>query len=155
MAHAEKRLEEMGITLPPVDRKGKAMRPLIQEGNLLFMSGHGCELQEGGIIYEGKIGGELTEEQGYEAARHVGKNLLAALKDYLGDLDRVERIVKVLGFVASTPDFHRQPAVMHGFSDLMVEVFGERGMHARSAIGTNVLPANQPVEIEMIVKIRD
>lgn len=153
MGNAERRLEEMGIKLPVEKMRGTL--PLRQVGNLIFMSGHGCELPEGGLIYEGKLGAELTVEEGYKAARHVGVNLLTALKTYLGDLDRVEQIVKVLGFVASTPDFHEQPAVMHGFSDLMTEVFGERGKHARSAIGTNVLPNNQPVEIEMIVQIRD
>lgn len=153
MSAVEKRLEKLGIELPVEKMVGTL--PLRQVGNLIFMSGHGCELPEGGLIYEGKLGAELTVEEGYKAARHVGINLLTALKTYLGDLDRVECIVKVLGFVASTPDFHQQPAVMHGFSDLMTEVFGERGKHARSAIGTSVLPANQPVEIEMIVQIRE
>lgn len=153
MSITEKRLEELGIKLPMEQVRGTL--PLRQVGNLIFMSGHGCELPEGGLIYEGKLGADLTLEQGYAAARHVGINLLAALKFYLGDLDRVEKIVKVLGFVASAPDFYQQPAVMHGFSDLMVQVFGERGKHARSAIGTNVLPNNQPVEIEMIVQIRE
>ncbi len=153
MGNAERRLKELGIELPVENVRGTL--PLRQVGDLIFMSGHGCELPEGGLIYEGKLGAELTVEEGYKAARHVGINLLAALKHYLGDLDRVAEIVKVLGFVASTPDFHDQVAVMHGFSDLMVQVFGERGKHARSAIGTNVLPNNQPVEIEMIVRIRD
>ena len=153
MGNAERRLKELGIELPVENVRGTL--PLRQVGDLIFMSGHGCELPEGGLIYEGKLGAELTVEEGYNAARHVGINLLAALKHYLGDLDRVAEIVKVLGFVASTPDFHDQVAVMHGFSDLMVQVFGERGKHARSAIGTNVLPNNQPVEIEMIVRIRD
>lgn len=153
MGNAERRLKELGIELPVENVRGTL--PLRQVGDLIFMSGHGCELPEGGLIYEGKLGAELTVEEGYKAARHVGINLLAALKHYLGDLDRVAEIVKVLGFVASTPDFHGQVAVMHGFSDLMVQVFGERGKHARSAIGTNVLPNNQPVEIEMIVRIRD
>jgi enamine deaminase RidA (YjgF/YER057c/UK114 family) len=92
-------------------------------------------------------------EQGYEAARRCGLNLLASLHAHLGTLDRVERIVKALGFVSSASDFFRQPEVMHGFSDLMVSVFGENGKHARSAIGTSVLPANQAVEIEMIVRV--
>jgi enamine deaminase RidA (YjgF/YER057c/UK114 family) len=153
VGNAERRLKELGIELPVENVRGTL--PLRQVGDLIFMSGHGCELPEGGLIYEGKLGAELTVEEGYKAARHVGINLLAALKHYLGDLDRVAEIVKVLGFVASTPDFHDQVAVMHGFSDLMVQVFGERGKHARSAIGTNVLPNNQPVEIEMIVRIRD
>lgn len=154
MAEAEKQLEALDIRLPVRDRKGKGLIPLCQEGNLLFLSGHGCATERGELIYEGRLGAEVTLEQGYEAARQVGINLLATLRDCLGDLDRVEKIVKVLGFVASTPEFYQQPEVMHGFSDLMTEVFGERGQHARSAIGTSVLPLNQPVEIEMIVKIR-
>lgn len=94
------------------------------------------------------IGQELTLEEGYQAARETGIITLRVLHDYLGDLNRIEAIVKVLGFVASAPEFYQQPAVMHGFSDLMVEVFGERGRHARSAIPTHLLPYNIPVEIE-------
>ncbi|PKP58918.1 RidA family protein [Candidatus Atribacteria bacterium HGW-Atribacteria-1] len=155
MGEVEKRLKDLNIKLVSRDRKGKGLIPLRQVGNLLFLSGHGCNLEDGSLIYEGKLGKELTVDQGYEAARQVGINLLSTLKDYLGDLSRVERIIKALGFVASTPEFYQQPAVMHGFSDLMTEVFGEIGQHARSAIGTNVLPKNQPVEIELIVQIRD
>ena len=153
MGEVETKLKELGITLPQKDIKRTGVIPIRREGNLLFLSGHGCNRSDGTLAYEGKLGGELTLEQGYEAARFVGINLLAALKNYLGDLDRIEEIVKVLGFVASTPNFYEQPSVMHGFSDLMVEVFGERGKHARSAIGVNVLPHNQPIEIEMIVRI--
>jgi enamine deaminase RidA (YjgF/YER057c/UK114 family) len=101
------------------------------------------------------VGAEVSLEEAYQAARATGIQLLRSIRDHLGDLDRVERIVKALGFVNSAPDFHDQPAVMHGFSDLMVEVFGaQRGQHARSAIGTSSLPNNQPVEIELIVAIR-
>lgn len=148
----EKRLENLNISLPRKQMKG--LIPVRQVGNLLFLSGHGCELPEGGLLYEGRLGVDLSVEQGYEAARQVGINLLATLKNYLGDLDRIEKVVKVLGFVACHPEFHEQPAVMNGFSDLMVEVFGQRGTHARSAIGTNALPKNLPVEIEMILEIR-
>lgn len=155
MSTVEQKLADIGIELPKVDRRGKGLIPLRREGDLVFLSGHGCQQRDGSLIHIGKVGSELTLAQGYEAARQVGINLLVTLKDYLGSLDRVERIIKVLGFVASSPEFYEQPAVMHGFSDLMVEVFGDRGQHARSAIGTLVLPNNQPVEIEMIVKIRD
>lgn len=153
MSESEKRLEDLDIKLPVKDRKGKGFIPVLRDGNYLFLSGHDCR-KKGKLIYEGKLGSDLTIEQGYEAARQVGINMLATLKDYLGNLDSVERIVKVLGFVASAPDFYKQPAVMHGFSDLMTEVFGERGLHTRSAIGVAALPSNMPVEVEMMVKIK-
>lgn len=153
MSVIEKRLNELGIILPTKDRKGKGFVHILRDGDYIFLSGHDCR-KDGKLPYEGKLGAEVTIEQGYEAARQVGINMLADLKDYLGDLDRVERIVKVLGFVSSVPDFYKQPAVMHGFSDLMVEVFGERGLHTRSAIGVAVLPSNMPVEVEMMVRIR-
>ena len=124
---------------------------------MLFVSGHGPTDQTDPAdtpIYTGKLGADLTVEQGYQAARLCGINLLAAVREYLGDLDRVECIVKAFGLVASSPDFFEQPAVMHGFSDLMVEVLGDRGLHARSAMGTSNLPGNIPVEIELIVKIK-
>jgi enamine deaminase RidA (YjgF/YER057c/UK114 family) len=154
MGQVERRLNALGIELPKVDRKGKGLIPLRVVGDLLYLSGHHCRTAEGKLIYEGKLGNEVSVEQGYEAARQVGINMLGTLKDFLGDLDRVESIVKVLGFVASSPDFFKQAAVMHGFSDLMTEIFGERGQHARSAIGVAVLPSNMPVEVEMIVRIR-
>ena len=154
MGEVEKRLESMGITLPARDRKGKGLIPVQRDGNYLFLSGHHCK-KDGKLIRDGKLGAEVSLEEGYEAARQVGINMLGTLKDYLGNLDRVERIIKVLGFVASKPDFFDQPKVMHGFSDLMTEVFGERGLHARSAIGVAVLPGNIPVEVEMMVKIKD
>lgn len=148
---ARKRLEELGIKVQETELSG--MVKVSQTGNLVYLSGHGCELPEGGLLYTGKIGEDLTIEQGYEAARYVGVNLLATLQSHIGDLNKVVRIVKVLGFVACTPEFAKQHLVMHGFSDLMVQVFGERGQHARSAIGTNALPNNLPVEIEMIVEV--
>jgi enamine deaminase RidA (YjgF/YER057c/UK114 family) len=155
MSTINKLMKEKSIRLPKRNLKGKGLLPLRQEGDLVFMSGHGCEDENGEPIHRGKVGADLTVEQGYEAARQCGLQLLASLELHLGSLDRVKEIVKVLGFVSSSSDFYRQPEVMHGFSDLMVEIFGERGKHARSAIGTNVLPDNQAVEIEMIVRIRD
>lgn len=152
MSKADQRLQELGIKVSETELKG--MVKVRQTGNLVYLSGHGCELPEGGMLYSGKLGADLTLEEGYEAARYVGLNLLATLQDYLGDLGRVEKIVKVLGLVACVPEFHQQHLVMHGFSDLMVQVFGKRGQHARSAIGTNALPNNLPVEIEMIVEVR-
>lgn len=152
---AEQRINELGIVLPKKDLKGKALVAVQRHGNLLYTSGHGPEREDGTPIWTGKVGRDLTLEEGYQAARECGIILLGELKHYLGDLERVDAIVKVLGLVASAEDFYQQPQVMNGFSDLMVDVFGERGRHARSAMGTYVLPKNIPVEVEMIVRIRD
>lgn len=127
--------------------------PLRQVGNLVFLSGHGCEGEDGTPIFSGHIGTDLTLEQGRIAARHCGERLLQTLEDYLGTLDRVKSIVKVLGFINSADTFYQQPLVLNGFSELMIERMGDRGQHARSAIGTSVLPNNQAVEIEMIVEV--
>jgi len=154
MSDIETRLAAMGITMPTKVKKGTALVPAVVVGDLLFTSGHGPEDNDGNLLYRGRVGAEVSLEEAYQAARASGIQLIRSIKDTIGDLDRVERIVKVLGFVNSADDFHEQPAVMHGFSDLMVEVFGARGIHSRSAIGTSNLPMNQPVEIEMIVKIR-
>ncbi len=153
MGNTEARLAAMGIKVPERDLSGSGLIPVRQDGDLLYVSGHGCETEEGRLIYTGKVGSDLTVRQGYEAARQCGLNILATLKCYLGDLDRVEKVIKVLGFVASAPDFYEQPAVMNGFSDLMVRAFGNRGQHARSAIGVAVLPNNQPVEVEVLVRV--
>ncbi|HXR44820.1 MAG TPA: RidA family protein, partial [Pseudolysinimonas sp.] len=125
-----------------------------RSGDLLFVSGHGPEDNDGVLLYRGQLGAEVTVEQGYAAARATGIQLLRTIRDHVGDLDAVGSIVKALGFVNSAPGFFDQPAVMHGFSDLMLEVLGDRGVHARSAIGTSALPMNQPVEIELIVALR-
>ena len=154
MGQTEMRLEQLGITLIRKDRRGKGMVAVRQCDDLLFVSGHGPQIADGSPLYTGKVGTDLTIQQGYESARQCGINVLAAVRDAIGDLDRVEQVVKVFGLVASAPDFYDQPAVMHGFSDLMVEVLGERGLHARSAMGTNCLPGNIPVEVEAIFKIR-
>ena len=155
MGLAEERLHALGLQLPQINTTGTGIVPVTQHGNLLYTSGHGPEdPHTGEPLWTGKLGKNLTVEEGYQAAQMCGLILLSQLKRYLGDLERVDAVVKVLGLVASAEDFYRQPAVMHGFSDLMVEVFGERGRHARSAMGTYVLPKNIPVEIEMIVRIR-
>ena len=134
-------------------RRGNVV--LRRSGDLLFIGGHGPEDEvTGEPFYIGRLGGALTTEDGYKAARICGEILLSAMQEYLGDLDRVECLVKAFGLVASSPDFFDQPAVMHGFSDLMMEVLGDRGLHARSAMGTSNLPGNIPVEIELIVKIK-
>ncbi|MEX2541049.1 MAG: RidA family protein, partial [Trueperaceae bacterium] len=103
--------------------------------------------------YQGAVGGDVSEEEGYDAARICAINALGALQGALGDLDRIQQVVKLLGFVASAPGFHRQPFVINGASDFLVDVFGDKGRHARSALGTSVLPFNIPVEIEFIVEI--
>jgi enamine deaminase RidA (YjgF/YER057c/UK114 family) len=127
----------------------------VRTGNLVFLAGHGPARPEGGYI-TGKVGKDLTQEEGYEAAKVVGLALLSSLKKEIGDLSKVKRIVKVLGMVNCTPEFGNQPEVINGFSDLMVKVFGEeKGKHARSAVGMMALPRNISVEIEMIVEIEN
>ncbi|MBE1442499.1 RidA family protein [Paenibacillus sp. OAS669] len=154
MNKVEQKLQDMGIVLPPSPEPRFTYVPCKRTGNLLYLSGQDCRIN-GELMYEGKVGSDLTIEQGQEAARQVIINCLAVLKGYLGDLDRVVQIVKLLGFVNSAPGFGDQPYVMNGASDLLVEVFGENGRHARSAIGTSDLPFHTPVEIEIIVEIRD
>jgi enamine deaminase RidA (YjgF/YER057c/UK114 family) len=151
-ADAEKKLKELGIQLisptKPIANYVKAVRT----GNLVFLSGHGPSKADGTLI-TGKVGKELSTEQGAEAARLTAISLLSTLKAEIGDLNKVKRIVKVLGMVNCTESFTDQPKVMNGFSDLMVQVFGEKGKHARSAVGMYALPSNMAVEIEMIVEI--
>jgi enamine deaminase RidA (YjgF/YER057c/UK114 family) len=154
MGSPEQRLADMGITLKSRIGPGQGPVPVVQDGNLLYLSGHGPQDDNGDLLYVGRLGAELTLEDGYAAARATGVQLLRSIKGHLGTLDSVDRIVKVLAFVNSDDDFHEQSLVVHGFSDLMVQVFGERGRHARSAIGTSNLPNNQPIEIEMIVRVR-
>ena len=136
-------------------RKRRGNIVLRRCGDLLFIGGHGPEDEvTGEPFYTGRIGAEMTTDEGYKAARICGEILLSAMQEYLGDLDKVDYLVKAFGLVSSEPDFYDQPAVMDGFSDLMVEVLGDRGLHARSAMGTSNLPGNIPVEIELIVKIK-
>lgn len=153
---AEKRVRELGIELRTEETGSPAARfvTAVQAGNLLFLSGRG-PVQEDGTFMTGKLGRDLTVEEGYEAARLTGIDLLAALKSELGDLNRVKRLVKVLGVVNAEPDFTRHPEVINGFSELMLEVFGEGGRHARSALGMGSLPFGIPVEIEMIVELHE
>lgn len=143
----EKKLAEMGLTLPAVQKPIANYVRARRVGNLVFLAGHG------NTDVLGKVGKELTIEQGAEAARKTGLALLASLKDEIGDLSKVKRFIKVLGMVNCTEGFGDQPKVINGFSDLMVAVFGENGKHARSAVGMYALPNNMPVEIEMIVEV--
>jgi enamine deaminase RidA (YjgF/YER057c/UK114 family) len=150
----ENRLKDMGIELPPAVTPVANYVPAVHSGNLVFLSGHG-PFDESGKLITGKVGADLTAEQGYQAARRIAIGLLGSLKTVIGDLDKVKQIVKLLGLVNCTPDFGDQPKVINGASDFLVEVFGAKGKHARSAIGTNALPMNIAVEIEMIVATED
>ena len=148
----EKRLEELGITLPLAATPVANYVTTVQTGNLVFTSGHGPGTGEG-KIYKSQLGTDAEIEDGYQSARQVAINLIGTLKQALGDLDRIQRIVKVVGFVNSAPTFTDQPAVVNGASDLFVEVFGDRGKHTRSAVGMSQLPGGIPVEVEMVVEI--
>jgi enamine deaminase RidA (YjgF/YER057c/UK114 family) len=155
LMRAEARLKERNITLPAQPTPMANYVSAVRTGDLLFLSGHGpMRSKEGKPSVTGKVGKDLTLEQGYQAAREVGLNLLATTRNALGSLDKVKRVVKVLGMVNSAPGFGDQPKVMNGFSDLMVEVFGEAvGKHARSAVGMAELPLGIPVEIEMVLEV--
>jgi len=151
---AEARIQELGIVLPEVGAPVANYVNTVRTGNLVFTSGKGPQKPDGTYM-TGKVGADLTTEQGYEAARLTAIQQLASLKAELGDLNKVKRVVKVLGMVNAAPDFTEQSQVINGFSDLMVEVFGEKGKHARSAVGMGSLPGNIAVEIEMIVEVKD
>jgi len=150
----EKRLKELNLTLPELPTPVANYVPVVQTGNLLFVSGHGPGKGEG-KIYKGKVGEDLTCEDGYQSARKTALCILSTIKGAIGNLDKVKRIVKVVGFVNCTEDFLDQPKVVNGASDLFVEVFGEKGKHARAAVGMQQLPGGIPVEIEAIVEIID
>ncbi|MPM98575.1 hypothetical protein SDC9_145763 [bioreactor metagenome] len=150
------KLRELGITLTPPQKPIAAFLQAKEFGDkLLYVSGTGPVFNPDGTPpYVGQVGGELTLEEGYTAARSAGIAILAILHNTIGDLNRVKSIVKVLGLVNSAPGFFWQPGVMNGFSDLMAEVFGDAGRHARSAMGTSSLPFNIPVEVEMLVELK-
>ena len=147
----EERLKEMGLKLPEIPKPVANYVPAVETGNLLFLSGHGPQKD----IATGKVGQDLTLEEGYEAARSTALCLISTIKNTIGDLDKVKRVVKLLGFVNCSEDFTDQPKVINGASDLFVEVFGKRGKHARAAVGMYQLPGGIPVEIEVIVEIED
>ena len=154
MSQVEAKLAELGLTVPPPPAPVANYVRAVPVGNLVFLSGHGPS-RDGAFAFQGKVGAERTLEDGYQAARLVTLNLLASLKEVIGDLDRVERIVKLLGMVNCTEDFGQHPQVINGASDLLVALYGERGQHARSAVGMQSLPSGITVEIEMIVQVRD
>jgi len=150
----DKKLDSLGIVLPQTPKPLANYVNAVQVDNTIYLSGKGPRKADGTFI-TGKVGQDMTVEEAQKAARITGINQLAALKGFIGDLDKVKRIVKVFGMVNCTSDFKQQPQVINGFSDLMVEVFGEKGRHARSAVGMGSLPAGIPVEIEMIVEIEE
>ncbi|ANE47108.1 endoribonuclease L-PSP [Paenibacillus swuensis] len=146
------RLEQLGLNIPDPPAKGGIYAKIKQTGNLVYTSGQGPMLN-GKVVKEGKLGVELTVEEGQEMARIAVLNCLSVLEEGLGSLERISQIVKILGFVNSGPGFNNQPLVINGASQLLLDLFGENGEHARSAVGTNELPLNFPVEIEMIVEL--
>lgn len=148
----EARIRNLGLTIPKAPPAAGNYVPGVRVGNLVFLSGVGPRSADGSLVV-GKVGRDLTLEQGQEAAKHCALNLLANLKAVIGDLDKVKHIVKVLGMVNCTPEFGDQPKVMNGCSNLLVDAFGERGRHARSAVGMAALPSGIAVEVEMVVEV--
>ena len=156
MPDIEKKLNEMGYELTEPRRSAVGnFVPAVRTGNLVFLAGTGPGLPEGGFLHVGKLGAGVTIEQGYDCARLTMLNLLSNLKGEIGDLDKVTRIVKLLCMINAAPDFTDTPRVANGASDLLVNLFGDRGRHARSAVGMSTLPGAMPVEIEMIVEVED
>jgi enamine deaminase RidA (YjgF/YER057c/UK114 family) len=151
---AEARIKELNLELPPAPKPSGVYKPVVQVGNLLYVSGHG-PIQSDGSLITGRVGQDLTEEQAKAAARQTGLTILATLKAHIGSLDRIVRTIKTLGMVNCVPDFKRHPLVINGFSELLKEVFGEDGVGVRSAVGMGSLPSNIPVEVEVIFEIRD
>ena len=154
MPEIERKLKELGYELPPrrTTLAGNFVSA-VRTGNLVYTSGTGPGLPEGGFLHVGKLGADLTIEQGYDCARQTMLNLLTALKGEIGDLDKVKRVVKLLCMINAAPDFGDTPKVANGASDLLVSLYGDAGRHARSAVGMATLPSGMPVEIEMIVEV--
>ncbi len=152
--NAEQRIKDLGLVLPPVPKPVGNYVGGVQTGNLLFMSGVGPRKPDGTLI-KGKLGATMSVDEGYQAARVVGLNMLANIRGQLGSLDKVKRVVKVLGMVNATPDFEDPPKVINGFSDLFVEVFGDAGRGGRSAVGMATLPFQMAVEVEMVLEVSD
>jgi enamine deaminase RidA (YjgF/YER057c/UK114 family) len=148
----EERLESLGLSVPEVATPVAAYIPALRTGNYVFTSGQ-LPMRDGQLITTGKVGGDVSPEEALECARVCALNAIAAVRSVIGDLSQVKRIVKVVAFVASTPDFTGQPGVANGASELFGDVFGEAGQHARSAVGVPVLPLDAPVEVELIVEV--
>jgi enamine deaminase RidA (YjgF/YER057c/UK114 family) len=150
----EARIQELKLTLPPPPKPVAKYKPAVLVGKTLYVSGHGPTKPDGKSLVSGRVGADLTLEQGKEAARLVGLAVLSTVRNTLGSLDRVKRLVKTFGMVNATPDFQDQPQVINGFSELMAQVFGEEaGVGARSAVGMGSLPATIPVEVECVFEV--
>ncbi|MEY2900735.1 MAG: hypothetical protein RL247_901 [Actinomycetota bacterium] len=152
MGHIDARLAELGITLPAVAKPVAAYVPAMISGNLVFTAGQ-LPFVDGALVATGKVGAEVTAAQAADLARICALNALAAAHSVLGSLDVVQRVVKVNGFVASAPDFIGQPQVLNGASEVLAEIFGDKGQHARAAVGVAVLPLDSPVEVDLILEI--
>lgn len=154
MSTPEQRLQALKIELPPPPKPVAKYKPTVQVGNLLYVSGHGPAKLDGHGPIAGRVGAQLTVEQGKEAARLVGINILSTVRNALGSLNRVKRLIKTLGMVNAAPDFHEHPQVINGFSELMAQIFGDdAGVGSRSAVGMGSLPGDIPVEIECMFEV--
>ena len=152
MSAPEDRLAELGLSVPEVAKPVAAYVPAVVSGDLVFTSGQ-LPMKDGELMVTGKVGGEVSPEEATACAQQCVLNAIAAVKSVIGDLDRVAQVVKVVAFIASTPDFTGQPQVANGASELLGKVFGDAGVHARSAVGVPVLPLDAPVEVELIVRL--
>lgn len=152
MSAAEDRLAELGLSVPDVPAPVASYVPAVRSGNHVFTSGQ-LPMSGGELSVTGKVGGEVSAEEAYACAQQCALNAIAAVKSVIGDLDKVVRIVKVVAFVSSTPDFTGQPQVANGASELLGQAFGEAGLHARSAVGVPSLPLDAPVEVEILVEV--
>jgi len=148
----EERLAELGLTVPEVVPPVASYLPAVRTGNLVYTSGQ-LPMRDGALMATGKVGGEVTAEEAYEYARQCALNAIAAVKAEIGDLSKVRRVVKVVAFISSTPDFTGQPGVANGASELFAAAFGDAGRHARSAVAAPVLPLDSPVEVEIVVEV--
>ena len=152
MSTPEERLADLGLSVPEVAKPVAAYIPALRSGDYVYTSGQ-LPMRDGQLMLTGKVGGEVSQEEAVECARQCALNALAAVRAEVGELSAVKRIVKVVVFVASTPDFTAQPQVANGVSELLGEVFGEAGRHARSAVGVSVLPLDSPVEVELVAEV--
>jgi enamine deaminase RidA (YjgF/YER057c/UK114 family) len=152
MSAPEDRLAELGLTVPEVPKPVAVYVPAVSSGDLVFTSGQ-LPMKNGELMVTGKVGGEVSIEEAVACAEQCALNAIAAVKSMVGDLDRVAQVVKVVAFVASTPDFTGQPGVANGASELLGKAFGDAGVHARSAVGVPVLPLDAPVEVEIVVRV--
>ncbi len=149
----EQKLTDLGLKLGTPGAPVANYIPTVKSGNLLFVAGHIPFLPDGSVLHTGKLGRDISDEQGYEAAKTAMVNCLVSIKEALGDLDKVKQVVKLFVMVNAEPDFDRQPFVANGASDLLVELYGDQGRHARSAVGMGSLPLGSCVEIEMVVEV--